>query len=131
MNKKLLHTDVVGGYGINLLKNDTNTSVYVNGEFVDVQQTNTIVSLDLMTLNNSIDNHIINPTSPASKTLEQRTIETITKIIPDILKKSVRFEVISWLDENEVPTFTCMMLFDDKVIAEKDIQNGNIRSEIQ
>jgi len=124
MNKKVYTTQIQGGQGIFVSCNETTNNVYANGDYVDVVQTTTHISVDPTSMGSVIDNYL--SYGNGSTFLQNKIQQHMNDTLAVLLKNNLKFEIVQWNDENQKPTFTCMITYNGNVIAEKDIKHGDI-----
>lgn len=136
MNKKLHTTEIIGSYGILVSTSEsTQSSIYLNGEYVDVVKQQTSLMLDTSTVQNQIQTYM----SGLGRSAMQNEIHsylvglgqsTLHQEISKALKEKVRFGIVSWPNEDGTPVFTCQIYFNDKLIAEKTVEKDDEKISI-
>lgn len=115
MNKKFHETEIIGGIGIHVMHNESNqSSVYVNGEYMDFHKTITTIALDPFTVSNQIQAYITGMGQPILESMLQK-----------IVKDKIRFGIVSWPNVDGTPVVTCQIFFNDKLIAEKTVESDD------
>lgn len=137
MNKKVYTTEVLGGYGILASTSEQNqSSVYVNGEYVDFTKQQTLLMIDTSVMQNQIQTHFsgIGRSQIHAEILSFLSTDSAESILQNelskILKKKVRFGIVTWPNEDGTPVFTCQIYFNDKLIAEQTVEKDDEKINI-
>lgn len=126
-NKKLITNQVTGGPGIVVSTYDNSMlNTYVNGEYFDIINTQTILSIDLPQLQFNIDHHL---NSTGRATIHNQVMPLIEQELLKLLKEKVRFEVILWTGEDGHAGSTCQIFFNEKLIVEKSFDKDAGRDD--
>lgn len=118
MNKKLHLTEITGSPGLYVFNSDQTSSMYHNGETFDVTKTVTNVQLDQSYLMTQISNQM---TLLGPKLVEDN--------LQRLIKEKIRFDMVSWTNEDGLPEVTCQLFYGDKLIEEKTTHIANGKTE--
>lgn len=108
MNKKIQTSEIAGTTGVLISKADTSSTLWANGENIEFVKTTTNISIDTYWLNSQIEMY-----------LNGIGRIKIDEYIANFIKDKVRFDMVSWINEDGFPEVTCQLFFGDKLIGEK------------
>lgn len=107
-NKKIETSEIIGGQGVMIMTSDNSSTLWHNGENIDLVKRTTTVQTDTSFLTSQMMMHM--------QMFAPQMIETQ---LERLIKEKVRFDMVSWLNDDGLPEVTCQLFYGDKLVGEK------------
>lgn len=108
VNKKINITEIVGSVGVMVFSSDQTSTLWHNSETIDLTKTTTNIQLDQPQLKILLDNYMM---MYGPKLIEDQ--------LQRLIKEKIRFDMVSWTNDEGLPEVTCQLFYGDKMIDEK------------